>query len=131
MIHHMLNEPEDLFDFDPNNNPVENQNIIVRNFHSWLKNDLKIREQQLPEIIGKIEKNEAILPTYDAILIDEGQDFEADWLRLVSLLINAETQSLLLVEDRAQTIYDRKRSYVQDTGWCQCVARSMRSIRWM
>ena len=54
--------------------------------------------------------------TYDAVLIDEGQDFEADWLRLVSLLINADTQSLLLVEDRAQTIYQRKRSYLQDTG---------------
>ena len=49
-------------------------------------------------------------------MIDEGQDFEADWLRLVSLLINADTQSLLLVEDRAQTIYKRKRSYLQDTG---------------
>ena len=32
------------------------------------------------------------------------------------MLINEETQSLLLVEDRAQTIYKRKRSYVQDTG---------------
>ena len=41
---------------------------------------------------------------------------KADWLRLVSLLINEDTQSLLLVEDRAQTIYKRKRSYVQDTG---------------
>ncbi len=116
MIHHMLNEPEDLFDFDPNRKSVQNQNIIVRNFHAWLKNDLKIREQQLPDIIEKIEKNEAILPNYDAILIDEGQDFETDWLRLVSLLLNTETQSLLLVEDRAQTIYNRKRSYVQDTG---------------
>ena len=114
MIHHMLNEPEDLFDFDIKT--VQNHNIIVRNFHSWLKNDLRIREQQLPEIIEKIEKHEAILPTYDAILIDEGQDFEGDWLRLVSLLINADTQSLLLVEDRAQTIYKRKRSYIQDTG---------------
>lgn len=116
MIHHMLNEPEDLFDFDPNAKSVQNENIIVRNFHSWLKNDLRIREQQLPDIIEKLEKNEAILPTYDAVLIDEGQDFEADWLRLVSLLINADTQSLLLVEDRAQTIYQRKRSYLQDTG---------------
>lgn len=116
MIVHMLNEPEDLFDFDPNSKAVENQNIVVRNFHSWLKNDLKIKEQQLPTIIEKLEKNEAILPTYDAVLIDEGQDFEADWLRLVSLLINADTQSLLLVEDRAQTIYQRKRSYLQDTG---------------
>jgi hypothetical protein len=116
MIHHMLNEPEDLFDFDPNAITVKNENIIVRNFHSWLKNDLRIREQQLPDIIEKLERNEAILPTYDAVLIDEGQDFEADWLRLVSLLINADTQSLLLVEDRAQTIYQRKRSYLEDTG---------------
>jgi hypothetical protein len=120
MIYHMLNEPEDLFDFDfsgkDNKKPINSQNIVVRNFHSWLKNDLKIREQQLPEIIEKIERKEAILPTYDAVLIDEGQDFEADWLRLVSLLINEETQSLLLVEDRAQTIYRRKRSYLQDTG---------------
>lgn len=116
MINHMLNEPEDLFDFDPAVKKVQNQNIIVRNFHSWLKNDLKIREQQLPEFIEKIERKEAILPTYDAVLIDEGQDFEADWLRIVSLLINADTQSLLLVEDRAQTIYNRKRSYLQDTG---------------
>jgi hypothetical protein len=116
MIHHMLNEPDDLFDFDPNAKSVQNENIMVRNFHSWLKNDLRIREQQLPDIIEKLERNEAILPTYDAVLIDEGQDFEAEWLRLVSLLINADTQSLLLVEDRAQTIYQRKRSYVQDTG---------------
>lgn len=116
MINHMLNEPEDLFDFDPAMKKVQNQNIIVRNFHSWLKNDLKIREQQLPEFIEKIERKEAILPTYDAVLIDEGQDFEADWLRIVSLLINVDTQSLLLVEDWAQTIYNRKRSYLQDTG---------------
>ncbi len=116
MVHHMLNEPEDLFDFDPQAKPVQNENIIVRNFHSWLKNDLKIREQQLPTILEKLDSKEAILPTYDAVLIDEGQDFEADWLRLVSLLINADTQSLLLVEDRAQTIYKRKRSYLQDTG---------------
>ena len=120
MVTHMLNEPEDLFDFDFTNNTVESpkdhQNVMVRNFHAWLKNDLKIREQQIPDIITKLENNEAILPKYDAILIDEGQDFESDWLRLVSLLINEETQSLLLVEDRAQTIYKRKRSYVQDTG---------------
>jgi hypothetical protein len=120
MICHMLKEPEDLFDFDfsgeGGNGSIDSQNIIVRNFHSWLKNDLKIREQQLPEIIEKVERKETILPKYDAVLIDEGQDFEADWLRLVSLLINEETQSLLLVEDQAQTIYKRKRSYLQDTG---------------
>jgi hypothetical protein len=115
MVYHMLNEPEDLFDFDTSLEEKEH-NIIVRNFHAWLKNDLKVREDQIETIIEKMEKKEAILPLYDAILIDEGQDFEAEWLRLVSLLINEDTQSLLLVEDRAQTIYKRKRSYMQDTG---------------
>ncbi|RDU35655.1 nuclease [Neobacillus piezotolerans] len=120
MITHMLNEPEDLFDFNFTGgeveNPVKNHNIVVRNFHAWLKNDLKIKEGQIPNFIEKIKRKEAILPTYDAILIDEGQDFEADWLSLVSSLLNEQTQSLLLVEDRAQEIYKRKRTYVQDTG---------------
>lgn len=47
MIIHMLNEPEDLFDFDFSDTgqmKAKNENIVVRNFHSWLKNDLRIRE---------------------------------------------------------------------------------------
>ncbi|RHW41948.1 nuclease [Neobacillus notoginsengisoli] len=120
MINHMLNEPEDLFDFNfaggNVDQPVMNRNIKVRNFHAWLKHDLKIRESQIPVVLEKIKKKEAILPTYDAIMIDEGQDFEANWLSLVSSLLDEKTQSLLLVEDRAQDIYKRKRSYLQDTG---------------
>jgi hypothetical protein len=60
IINHLLDEPEDLFDFDPNVKSVQNEIIIVRNFHSWLKNDLRIREQQLQKIIEKLERNEAI-----------------------------------------------------------------------
>jgi superfamily I DNA and RNA helicase len=119
MIIHMLNEPEDLFDFDFSNTTemnVKNENITVRNFHSWLKNDLRIHESQIPLMLEKLKKRETILPTYDAILIDEGQDFEPEWLALVSSVINEQTQSLLLVEDRAQSIYKRRRSYIQDTG---------------
>jgi hypothetical protein len=120
MILHMLNEPEDLFDFDFSTEKAENaennKNILVRNFHSWLKNDLKIHERQIPVLLEKLKNKEALLPTYDAILIDEGQDFEADWLSLVSSVLNENTQSLLLVEDRAQSIYKRKRSLAQDTG---------------
>lgn len=121
MIHHMINQPEDLFDFDfssiDTEKPLKNHNIIVRNYHSWLKNDLKIHERQIPTLVEKIKNKEAILPTYDAILIDEGQDFEPEWLSLVSSLLNEDTQSLLLVEDRAQSIYKRKRSLAQDTGF--------------
>lgn len=57
------------------------------------------------------------MPKYDAILIDEGQDFEGNWFKLVSLCLNPDTQSLLLVEDRAQSIYGNKRSYLKETGF--------------
>ncbi|WP_342767241.1 DEAD/DEAH box helicase [Bacillus taeanensis] len=120
MVDHMMNGPESLFDFDFGNEEAGQNakvhHITVRNFHAWLKHGLKISEYQIPDIIQKLENNEAILPKYDAILIDEGQDFASDWLKLVGLLLNPETKSLLLVEDRAQNIYKRKRSYVQDTG---------------
>lgn len=119
MVTHMLNEPDNLFDFDFSKETdalSKNGNIEVYNFHEWLKKELHIHEKQIPTILEKLENKEAILPKYDAILIDEGQDFEAEWLSLVSKLLNEDTQSLLLVEDRAQTIYKRKRSYLQDTG---------------
>ena len=119
MIHHMMNEPDSLFDFDFTEKEqiaTNEHSIEVRNFHSWLRNDLRISESQLPSILQKLEQGEAILPMYDAILIDEGQDFEADWFKLVSHLLNPATKSLLLVEDRAQSIYKRARSYIQDTG---------------
>lgn len=120
MIRHMMNEPDSLFDFDFTGDqpdpPAKGHHIEVRNFHAWLRNDLRINEQTIPAFVEKAEKGEAILPKYDAIMIDEGQDFDSEWFKLVSCMLNPETKSLLLVEDRAQSIYKRKRSYVQDTG---------------
>lgn len=115
MVQQMMLEPDDLFDFDP---LVKRKShlIEVRNFHAWLQNDLHISERRIASTLEKLRKREIILPSYDAILIDEGQDFEPEWLELASEVLNPETKSLLLVEDRAQSIYKRKRSYVQDTG---------------
>jgi len=112
-----LAEPEDLFDFAAQTTSSELQsNIQVKTFHSWLGQQFRIIDRKLPDLLEKVEQGQQELPKYDAILIDEGQDFDADWLRLVSLCLNDETQSLLLVEDRAQTIFKRKNSLAQDTG---------------
>ncbi|WP_214884884.1 MULTISPECIES: 3'-5' exonuclease [unclassified Exiguobacterium] len=115
MVQQMMLEPDDLFDFDPLVK-CKSHLIEVRNFHAWLQNDLHISEKRILATLEKLRKREIILPSYDAILIDEGQDFEPEWLELASEVLNPETKSLLLVEDRAQSIYKRKRSYVQDTG---------------
>lgn len=120
IIDHMIDEPEDLFDFV--SGEVKSQlherraQIEVYTFHEWLLKTLKIKDTDIPLIIGKLEQKEAILPTYDAILIDEGQDFEPEWLRLLTHVLNPDTQSLLLVEDRAQNIFKRKTSLAQHVG---------------
>ena len=113
MVTEMMQEPEDLFDFVEEPTP---HNIQVRTFHRWLGEDLKFHERRIPYLLEKLDKREIILPKYDAILIDEGQDFEDDWYKLVTKLLNPETMSLLLVEDRAQNIYRSRKSYAQNIG---------------
>src|SRR5699024_12138512 len=94
-----------------------NDQVEVFNFHQWLIQKLKTKsEDDIPDLIDSIEKDETAHSKYDAILIDEGQDFKGEWFKLVSQMLNPETKSLLLVEDRAQSIYNRKRNYVQDAG---------------
>lgn len=45
--------------------------------------------------------------TYDAILVDEGQDFELDWWNMLRTHARAEGGEMLLVSDPTQNIYDQ------------------------
>ncbi|HTG68388.1 MAG TPA: 3'-5' exonuclease [Candidatus Udaeobacter sp.] len=120
MIDRMMDEPEDLLDWirleEQKDGKPRQQNVEVYNFHEWLKKALNTRDTDIPALIGKLEKKEAILPSYEAILIDEGQDFQPEWLKLLSYLLNPATQNLLLVEDRAQSFFKRKSSLLKETG---------------
>ena len=44
------------------------------------------------------------------MLIDEGHDFASEWLKLVTQMVDPSTNSLLLLYDDVQSIYERKRS---------------------
>ncbi|MFC4075828.1 DEAD/DEAH box helicase [Salinithrix halophila] len=123
-IHHMidrkLNEPEILPNFnggdEKEHRKEEAPNIEVRHFHDWLSRDLGLSEGKIPAFLENPDQFSKKPTRYDAILIDEGQDFEPEWYTLASRMLNPETGSLLIVEDRAQSIYRRRRSYRQDTG---------------
>ncbi len=120
LIQQMMNDPEDLtclLDLS-NCDAASNQvaQVEVYNFHQWLAHTLNTRYDDLERLLERAKRGEALLPKYDAILIDEGQDFESEWLELVSYVLNPNTQSLLLVEDRAQNIFKRKSSLIKDTG---------------
>lgn len=48
---------------------------------------------------------------YDAILVDEGQDFSDDMLRVAMNLLNPKTGNLTIALDENQNIYSKKRSW--------------------
>jgi hypothetical protein len=53
---------------------------------------------------------------YDAILVDEAQDFEPAWYEPLLGLLNPATKSLLVTLDGLQGIYARKRFHWSDVG---------------
>lgn len=52
---------------------------------------------------------------YDAILIDEAQDFYDEWYQAILAVLNPETNSLFFVYDNTQSVYGQ--SHRRKSGW--------------
>jgi len=95
-------------------------NVQVYHFHDWcgqqlktyhvnlLENDKPYFERQVESVIHAVDKEHIPREQYGAVLIDEGHDFEADWLKLVVQMIDPKSDSLLLLYDDAQSIYKNR-----------------------
>lgn len=93
--------------------------VHVYHFHDWCGEQLKryhvprpaLSENYVDELVVKVieavDKGQIPKGQYGALLIDEGHDFEADWLRLVVQMVDPEEGSLLLLYDDAQSIYKK------------------------
>lgn len=65
-------------------------------------------------LVDKAKQNDsAELPTYDAILIDEGQDFSLEWYRLLCRCLGSRNE-LLLVCDQRQNIYGCEQTWLDE-----------------
>ena len=96
--------------------------VHVRHFHSWCHKQLTAYGQTLPpqgngfyiglvdNVIRAVERNHIPSGQYQAVLIDEGHDFAPEWLKLVTQMVDPTTNSLLLLYDDAQSIYERART---------------------
>ena len=63
-------------------------------------------------VIGlALDKVKDIDLRYDAVLIDEGQDFSEDMFRIATALLNRKTDSLTIALDEKQNIYHPKLSW--------------------
>jgi superfamily I DNA/RNA helicase len=56
-------------------------------------------------VLDGLKSGEISSPNYDAILIDESQDFAPVWIKLVTRLLNPDHGVFFLADDPAQSIY--------------------------
>lgn len=94
--------------------------VQVYHFHDWCgemlrsyhltvnEGDSPIWERQVERVIQGVEAGDVPRGQYGALLIDEGHDFEPQWLQLVTQMVDPDSNSLLLLYDDAQSIYRRK-----------------------
>jgi len=93
--------------------------VQVYHFHDWCGQQLKTYhvkllasdkpywEREVETVIDAVDKGYIPRAQYGALLIDEGHDFDADWLKLVVQMIDPDSNSLLLLYDDAQSIYKK------------------------
>ncbi len=97
--------------------------VSVRHFHRWCLEQLGTYHIPKPLESGRafypklvesvsraVEQGHIPRAQYGAVLIDEGHDFEADWLKLITQMLDPVSNSLLLLFDDAQSIYKTTRS---------------------
>ena len=114
---------------------VTRQRIEYRNFHDWCKricinngyerdydqlwtNDqneetLKHRMAKLVSRIYDDSSTNADLPVYDAILVDEGQDYELLWWQTLRKAVASDGE-MLLVADKTQNIYGTAQAWTEE-----------------
>ncbi len=97
-----------------------NDRVTVYHFHDWCGELLRHYHIQKPKelegedyltvlvdtVIKAVDKEHIPREQYGAVLIDEGHDFQPHWLKLIGNMINPATDSLLLLYDDAQSIYN-------------------------
>ena len=114
---------------------VIRQRIEYRNFHAWCKricinngyerdydqlwtNDqneetLKHRMAKLVSRIYDDSSTNTDLPVYDAILVDEGQDYELLWWQTLRKAVASDGE-MLLVADKTQNIYGTAQAWTEE-----------------
>lgn len=87
--------------------------LKMHNLYSLMKNTIKNEDIFYDNMVNFVSKGMASgqIPDsqYSAILIDEGHDFEPDWLKIARQMVDATTNSLLVLYDDAQSIYHNKK----------------------
>lgn len=79
---------------------------LLEEYQNYLKQNEFIDWTDVPHLVLEgINENKIKPPNFDAILIDEAQDFAPVWVQVVAKLIKPEQGVIILADDPAQSIY--------------------------
>lgn len=96
------------------------ERVHVHHFHGWCSEQIRLYhvyqpvndhqpfDEMIERVIDAVDRGQIPRAQYGAVMIDEGHDFEPEWLKLVVQMIDPVSQSLLLMYDDAQAIYREK-----------------------
>jgi UvrD-like helicase C-terminal domain/Nuclease-related domain/AAA domain len=103
--------------------------LQVLTFHAWCARELRLAKvamppppergqawheywEQVPSLLLQAHASgQARAAAYQAILVDEGQDFANDWYRVILKALDPASNSLFIALDSSQNIYKRKTSW--------------------
>ncbi len=99
------------------------ERVQVRTFHAWCQDMVRSYQLAVPGGLKGDAYFEALAQAveravdqgrvpggqYTALLIDEAHDFEDAWLRMAARMVSPATNSLLVLYDDAQSIYQARR----------------------
>jgi len=111
---------------------ANHRGVKAMTFHGWgVRNGLDFRGQEEDGVFGErllssLRNGARDVGRFDAVLIDEAQDWPCSWFQCAKLALNEpETGDLLIVGDGSQSLY-RKRDFTwKDAGIHALGARSI------
>ncbi len=98
-------------------------NLIIKHFHDWGgANGVKYVQNEDYEdyglrLLARLERHEGDAGSFDAVLVDEYQDFSLSWLKCAKLALKEpDDGDLLIVGDASQALYKLRGFTWTDAG---------------
>lgn len=99
-------------------------NVTCMNFHRWgvLLSGVRYQDREDDETFGerllqRLQSGEGEANKYDAVFVDEAQDFSMSWLKCAKLALKEiDDGDFLIVGDGSQSLYRRRRFAWKDAG---------------
>jgi superfamily I DNA/RNA helicase len=102
---------------------IDENLVVCRTFHAWCLDMVRAYQLDAPQDLQGDAYWQALVHTvnravqtglvpggqYLALLIDEAHDFDETWLQMAARMVNPASNSLLVLYDDAQSIYQKQR----------------------